>query len=145
VKIAAAAHSEVNLKLEKVCIGRFHARNRAELPGFVAMPARISEFERQPFLPETRPCGGIFLLPISGRQRLTHILCTFMLAKPETSRHLALQQKTGSRHTMRTASIPSPMISVAALEGVRGIFGALLLVLVLILTSITGAVSAPAS
>lgn len=46
---------------------------------------------------------------------------------------------------MRIAATQLPMISVATLLGQRGLGGALLLVLVLILTSITGAVSAPAS
>jgi hypothetical protein len=61
------------------------------------------------------------------------------------SRHLALQHKSGSVSVMRITATQMPIISAATPSGLRGLGDTVLLVLVLILTSITGAVSAPAS
>jgi len=75
----------------------------------------------------------------------THILCRFALAIAETSRHLALQHKSGNARIMRNSVTHQPISSAAVLPDVRVLGSVLLLVLVIILTSITGAVSAPAS
>jgi hypothetical protein len=67
------------------------------------------------------------------------------LAILQITRQVARLDNSESSSLMRATLAQQPIMSVAALPGVRELLGALLLVVVLIITPILGAVSAPAS